>query len=139
MIGGWSLEEEREVREDRSESLSVNLHSREKFSQHNHINHDWNGEERVLTDVIGGNSVYSIHEDFRTVLIEGSLRVSYEWDVSDDNIMVNIFVVSWVEDFISLNGVVKTTRFRDLFRLESFVFREVLSVIVSEMVVTYDT
>ena len=49
--------------------------------------------------------------------------------------MVNLIVTGGVKLRISLNSVIKYTSLRDLLRLEALVFRQILTVIVAQVVV----
>jgi len=52
--------------------------------------------------------------------------------------MIDVFVSFWVENSVRSNCVIQNASLGDLFRLEAFVFLEVLSVVVTEMVVGDD-
>jgi len=135
VVGDWGLEEERKVREDGAEFLVVDLHSGEELSEDDHVVHERGGEEGVLADVVGGDRVGTVHEDLGGVLVHGSLGVTDEGDVLDDDFVVDFVVVLWVENFVRSHGVVEDSSLGDFLGLEALVFLEVLTVVVTEMVV----
>jgi len=135
VVGDWSLEEEGEVGEDWSHGLIVDGHSCHELTEDDHVDHQWSGEKGILTDVVGGDGVDTIHEDLGRVLVESSLRVLHEWDVLDDHLVVDVVVTLWIQDLVGLDGVIKNTTLRDLLGLETLVLLEVLAVIVTKMVV----
>ena len=63
VVGGWSLEEEAQVGKDWTHSFVVDRHSCEKFTQNDHVDHQWSCKERVFTDVVRRDGVDSVHED----------------------------------------------------------------------------
>jgi len=63
VVSDGSLEEERKVGENGAHLLTIDLHTGEKFSEHDHINHERDGKERILTDVVRGNGVDATHKD----------------------------------------------------------------------------
>ena len=135
VVGDWSLEEEVQVREDWAHGLVVNLHSGEEFSKNDHIDHEWSGEKGIFANVVGIDGADTVHEDHGGVLIEGSLGVLHEWDVFDDDLVVDVVVTLWVKDLVSLDCIIKNSSLGDFLRLEALVLLEVLSVIVTQMVV----
>ena len=63
VIRNGGLEEEGQVGENWSERFAINLDSAEDLSQDDHVKHNGNSKERVLTDVVRRDSVNSSHED----------------------------------------------------------------------------
>jgi hypothetical protein len=49
--------------------------------------------------------------------------------------VVDVLVLLWVKYFICRHGIVKDTSLGDFLGLEALVFRQVLAIVVSEMVV----
>ena len=139
VVSNWCLEEEGQVGKDGTKGLVIDLHSREKLSKNDHVDHNGDGQKRVLTDVIWWNSVDTIHENLRWVLIKSTLWVSDERNILNNNLMVNVVLALRVEDGVWFNGVIKDTSLGDLLWLEAFVFREVLSIVVTKMVVRNNT
>jgi hypothetical protein len=135
VVGGWGLEEEAQVGEDWAHLLVVDGHSGKKLTEDDHIDHQWSGKEGVLTDVVGRDGVDTIHENGGGVLIKSSLGVLNEWDILDDDLVVDVLVVLWVQNLVGSNGVIKHSSLGDLLGLEALVLLEVLSVVVTEMVV----
>mmetsp|Transcript_69588 Transcript_69588/g.96645 ORF Transcript_69588/g.96645 Transcript_69588/m.96645 type:complete len:545 (-) Transcript_69588:57-1691(-) len=135
VVSDGSLEEERKVGENWTHLLTVDLHTGEKFSEHNHIDHERHSKEGILTDVVRGDSVDTTHEDLRTVFIESSLGVTNERNVLDDHLMVDLVVTLGVKSRVSLDGIIENTTLGDLLGLEALVFGKILTVIVTQMVV----
>jgi len=135
VVGGWGLEEEAEVGEDWAHGLVVDLHPGEQLAEDDHIDHQGSGEERVLTNVVGGNGVGAVHEDAAGVLVEGALRVLHEGYVLDDNLVVDVVVAFGVQNRVGLDGIVENAGLGNLLGLEALVFLKVLAVVVTEMVV----
>ena len=52
VVGDRGLEEERQVGEDGAEGLAIDFNSGEEFSKDEHVDHDGDSKERVLTDVV---------------------------------------------------------------------------------------
>lgn len=138
VVGGWRLEEEAQVGEHWAHWLVVDFHSSEELTEDDHIDHQRSGKERVLADIVGGDGVGTIHEDAAGVLIQGPLRVLNEWDVLDDNLVVNVVVLLWIQNCIGLDGVIKHTSLGDLLRLEALVLLQILAIVVSQVVVGDD-
>ena len=121
VVGDWSLEEEVQVGEDWAHGLSVNFHSSEKLTENNHIDHQRSGKERIFANVVGADGADTVHEDHGGVLVKSSLGVLNEWDVLDHNLVVNVVVTLWVEDFVSLDCIIKNSTLRNLLGLEALV------------------
>lgn len=138
MIGDRGLKEEAEVGEDWAHVLIIDLHPCEKFAEDDHIDHQWNGKERVLTDVVGGNSINSVHEDGAGILIQSPLGVLNKWNILDNDLMINLVISLWVENRVRFDSIIKDSSFGDFFGLEAFVLLQIFSVIVSKMVVGND-
>ncbi len=52
VVGNRRLEEEGQVGKDGTKGLMIDLHSRENLSKNDHVDHNGDGQKRVLTDVI---------------------------------------------------------------------------------------
>jgi len=135
MIGDGGLEEERQVGEDGSECLLINVNSCQELTQHQHIDHDRNGKEGILANVVRRDCVYSAKEDLGSILVEGSLRVANERHILNNNFVIDMIITLWVEQSVRLDSIVKNTSLGYLFRLEALVLRQVLSIIVAQVVV----
>jgi len=96
VVSDGSFEEETQIRENWAHGFTVDLHPGEELSEDNHVDHEGGSQERVLTDVVGGDGVDTVHEDRAGVLIEGTLRVLNKWDVLDDNFVIDFVVSLWV-------------------------------------------
>jgi hypothetical protein len=118
-----SLKEERQVGEDGTHLLAVDLHPGEELGKHDHIVHKWNGKQRILTDVVSRNSVDTAHEDLRRVFIESTLRVTHEGNILDHNLVVNLVLTFGVKSLVASNSIVEDTCLRDLLGPEGLIFR----------------
>lgn len=135
VIRNRRLEEEGQVGEDGSESFAVDVDSAEELAEDEHVDHDGHGQQRVLTDVVRGDGVHSVHENLGGVLVEGSLGVTHEGHILNDDLVVDVVLSLGVEDGVALDRVVEDTALGDLLGLEALVLGEVLPVVVSKMVV----
>ena len=135
VVGNWRLKEEWQIGKDWTHLLAVNFHSGEQVSKNNHIVHQRYGKQRVLADIVGADSVGTIQENLRWVFIESSLWITNEWDILNDDLVVNLVLTFGVELAIALNCVVKNTCLWDLLGSKGLVFRQVLAIIVTQMVV----
>jgi len=118
--------------------LVIDLHTSEKLAKNNHIDHEGYSKEGIFTDVVGGDGVDTTHEDLGTVFVKSSLGVTYEGNVLDDHLMINLVATLGVESRVGLNGIIKDTTLGDLLGLEAFVFGKVLTIIVTQVVVGDD-
>jgi hypothetical protein len=102
-----------------------------------------------LAFVEDANSVTTTTEDLRVVLVDGALGVANGGDVLDNNDMVGMFTLSnrnalgadlgsLVKQAISINHIVDDAALANLFTLELPLSRQVVTIIVSEMVVGGD-
>ena len=135
VVGDWSLEEEVQVGENWAHGLVVNLHSGEELTKNNHVDHEWGGKEGIFANIVGVDGANTVHEDHGGVLVEGSLGVLHEWDVLDDNLVVDVVVTFWIKDLVAFDSIIKNSTLGNLLGLEALVFLEVLSVVVTQMVV----
>ena len=62
VVGDWGLEEKGEVGEDGSHWFLIDFNSTKVLGKEDHIDHEGGCEERIFADVVGGDSVESIHE-----------------------------------------------------------------------------
>jgi hypothetical protein len=95
-IGQWSLAQERELTQNREESLKVLglagfvsnalKHLRKKYEIHD----NGSGKQRVLASIVDNNSVGSVEENLVGVLIKGTLGVPNSRDVLDHHYMVGM-------------------------------------------------
>lgn len=111
----------------------------EEFSQQEQVDDDGSCQERVLTHVVEHEGVLSSHEDGGEVLIHGLLGVSSEWNVLDHDLMIDLqILLSWVQDSVRFKDVIDATPFRNFLRSELSILIEILSVVVTEVVVADD-
>jgi len=101
------------------------------------INDNWRSQEGVLTSVVHSDCVGSSHEDFGSVFIQSSLGVTHVRNIFDHHTVVGMFV--WlVQDLIGGNHIIYYIRFADFLASELLGSREVLSVIVTQVVVAHN-
>ena len=96
MVGDWSLEEETQVGEDWSHRLIIDRHSCEELTQDDHVVHQWTGQEGIRAHGVCIDGVDTVHEDQGRVLIEGSLGILHEWNILDDDFVVDGIISLWV-------------------------------------------
>ena len=77
------------------------------------------------------------HEDLRVVLIQSTLIITDSWHVLDDDCVVGVFTLL-VEHSIGFNHVIDNIGFGDLLGAELPLGTEVLSVVITKMVVAGD-
>ena len=135
MVGNWRLEEEGKVGKDGAHLLIIDLHSAEKFGKNEHVEHEGCGKKGVLAHVVGADGVDATHEDLRRVFIHSALGISNEWNVLDDDLVVNTFLSDGVQDVVTGHSVVENTSLGHFLGLEALVFLQVAAVIVTEMVI----
>lgn len=106
MVGDWCFEEEGQVRKNRTHLLSINLHSWEKISKHNHVVHKWYCKQWVFTYIVSANCVSSAQENLGWVLIHCSLRITNKGNVLNHNLVVNFIFPTWIKLFVTFYRIV---------------------------------
>lgn len=114
------------------------LNTGHEFSDSNKINDERSGEQRVLADVVDRDALTATHEDVTFILVQGTLGVTDARHVLDDNSVVGMLVFS-IQDLVGSHHVVDNSGLGDLLGAELLVGRQVLSVIVTQVVVRGDT
>jgi hypothetical protein len=76
----------------------------------------------------------STHEDLRVVLVQSTLIVSNSWHVLDDNAVIWVLTL-FVEDIVGSDHVIDDIRLGDLLGAELLLGRQVLAVVVAEMII----
>jgi len=137
------LQHVRENRQDRVEGaklghvLGLVLNAGHQLGEDDKIQDQRRGKERVLAGVVHRDGVAAAHEDLRDVLVQSALRILDGWDVLDDDQVVGLLTLL-VQDVVSSNHVVDDVRLGDLLGTELLGSRQVLAVVVTEMVVGRD-
>lgn len=98
------------------------------------INDQRRRQEGVFADVEQTNGLMSAHEDLCVVLIQRPLVVTYRWHILDHHCMVRVFSRP-VKHAVGLNHVVHHIGLGDFFGAELFVRTQILTVVVTEMIV----
>lgn len=141
-ISEWGLAEISEGGENAVEAgeflvTDLVLNSLEDLGEENQVENNWSGKERILTDVVADEGVLTVQEDRGDILIHGLLGVSSEGDVLDNNLVVDFRGVG-EENLVGGKNIVNAGLLGKLLRLELSLRGEVLSVVVSEVVVADD-
>lgn len=80
----------------------------------------------------------SSHKDLREVLIHGLLGVSGERHILDDDLMVDLeILLGGIEHPVGFEDVIYAASLGDLLRTELLLRREILSIIVAQVIVTH--
>jgi len=139
-----SLEHVRQDREDRLERneardvISLVSDTSHELGKNNEINDQRRSEKRVLAGVVHNDSVETVHEDGGRVLIHSTLGVTDVRDVLDDNDVVRVF--TWlVEDVVHADHVINDVGLGNLLGSELSRSRQVLTIVVTEVVVRNDS
>jgi len=109
VVRNRGLEEEREVGKDWTHLLTVDFHSREELTEHNHVHHKGNGQEGIFADIVSADSISTIEENLGRVLIKSSLGVTDEGNVFNDNLVVNLVFTFGVKLRVSFNSIIEDT------------------------------
>mmetsp|Transcript_1158 Transcript_1158/g.2618 ORF Transcript_1158/g.2618 Transcript_1158/m.2618 type:complete len:406 (+) Transcript_1158:1792-3009(+) len=108
-----------------------------EFTQNHQVVNQRRCQEGVFAGIVHCNGIPPPHEDFRCVLIHGTLRVTDVWDVFDNNNVVGMFV--FFEQYaIRFHHVVHDVRLGDFFASELRRRAQVFSIVVSQVVVRYN-
>ena len=136
-----SLQHEREQRHHRVEALEffhlaldAVLDTTRKLSNENQIKHHRGSQKGILTGVVNDKSVLSTHENLGGVFIHGPLGVTDVREVLDDDNVVRL-LSGLVKDLVGLDHVIDDVALGDLLGPELLGSRQVLSIVVTEMVV----
>lgn len=104
------------------------------LSQHNQINDQGGGQQRILTDVEQADGLVATHEDLGVVLVQSTLVVTDSRHVLDDNSVVRVLVLA-VQDVVGSNHVVDDVGLGDLLGAELPLGAQVLAIVVTQVVV----
>ena len=135
-----SLEHVGQDGEDRVEGsvlghvLSLVLDTGHELGQDDQVQDQGRGQEGILAGVVHGDGVASVHENLGNVLIQSTLGVTDSGDVLDDNQVIGVLTLL-VKDVVSSDHVVDNVRLGDLLGTELLGGRQVLAVVVTQMVV----
>jgi len=138
-----SLKEIREDGKNRVERLeiavmlSLVLDTSEEFCHNNKIKDERRSEKGIFASVMDGDGIGTVHEDFADVFIKSSLGILYVRNIFDDNNMIWMFSFL-IEDIVGSHHVIHNVGFRDLLGAELRRCREILSIIVTKMVIRGD-
>jgi len=83
--------------------------------------------------------VVSTKEDFRNVFIDSFFGITSGWDIFNNNFMINVSrLFSWEKYAITINNTVNAIRFRFFLRQKLSFRRQILSIIISKVIITYN-
>lgn len=108
-----------------------------QFGEDDEVEDEWGGEKRVFAGVVHGDGVVSSEEDLAGVLVEGSLAVADVGNVLDDDDVIRVFV-GLVQEAVGGDHIVHDVALADLLGAELLWCRQVLSVVVTQVVVADD-
>jgi hypothetical protein len=111
--------------------------ARQQLGQQDEIDDERSGQQRVLAGVVHDDGVVAAHKDLARVLVHGALAVADVRHVLDDNHVVGMLVLG-VQHAVGRHHVVDDVALGDLLGAELARRREVLAVVVAEMVVADD-
>jgi hypothetical protein len=114
------------------------LNTGHEFSDSNKINDERGGEQRILANVVDRDALTATHEDIALILIQGTLGVTDARHVLDDHGMVGMLTFS-IQDLVGSHHVINNSGFGDFLGAELLVGRQVLAIIVTQVVVRGDT
>mmetsp|Transcript_22684 Transcript_22684/g.52428 ORF Transcript_22684/g.52428 Transcript_22684/m.52428 type:complete len:201 (+) Transcript_22684:1659-2261(+) len=134
------LQHIRKKRQDRVEGLPLvitrllHADALTELPENHQIVNQWCGQKRILTCIVHHNRVLSTHEDLRSVLIHRTLRVCHIWHILDHHNMIGMFIL-FKQNTVRSNHIIHNIRLGDLLASELTRSRQVLSIIVSQMIV----
>ncbi len=108
-----------------------------ELGEDDEVDDEWGGKEGVLANIEQRDGLVAAHEDLGVVLVERALVVANGWHVLDDDGVVWVLALL-VQDVVGLDHIVDDVGLGDLLGAELLVGRQVLAVIVAEMVVGSD-
>jgi len=138
-----ALEEVAEDGKDGSKALRL-LHilglvgdTSHELSEDDEIGHERSSKKGVLASVVDSDGVHATHEDLRGVLIHSALAVTDIRDVLDDDAVVGL-LARLVEDAVAIDDIVDDAGLGDLLGAELSGRAEVLTIVVTKVVVRDD-
>lgn len=138
--GSGGLAKVAEEGQDRVESVEVlvitilPLDSFSQFGKEDQIKNDGSGQKGVFTDVVDGPSLLATEEDFGDVFINSLLGVTSAGDVLDDDFVVGMFALTQ-DAGVGGKDIISARALGDLLGLEGVFLAQVLTVVVTKMVV----
>lgn len=117
--------------------VSLPFDSFQQFSEEDKIEDDGSGQEGVFTDVVDGPGLFTAQEDFRDVFVDGLLGITSTGDVLDDDFVVGVFTLL-EQAGVGSDDIISAGLLGGFLGLEGLFGREVLTVVVTQMVITDD-
>lgn len=108
-----------------------------ELGEDDQVEDEGRGEQGVLASVVHGDGVGASQEDGADVLVHGTLGVTDVGHVLDDDGVIGV-LGGLVEDRVGSDHIVDDRRLGDLLGAELLLLRQVLSVIVAQVVVGDD-
>lgn len=110
------------------------LDSFSQFGKEDQVKNDGSGQEGVFTDVVDGPGLSATKEDFGDVFIDSLLGVTSTGDVLDDDFVVGVFALTQ-DTGVGGKDIIGAGALGDLLGLEGVFLAQVLTVVVTKMVV----
>ena len=115
-------------------ALDAVLDTTRELSNEDQIEHNGSSQKGILAGVVDDKGVLSTHENLGGVLVHGPLGVTDVREVLDDDNVIRL-LSGLVDELVGLDHVIDNVALGDLLGPELLGSRQVLSVIVTEMVV----
>lgn len=117
--------------------LGLPLNACHHLSQNDKVDNERRGKERVLTDIEDANRLMATEEDLAIILVECTLVVANSRHILDDDAMIGM-LTRLIQHGVSSDHIINNIALGDLLGAELLLRRQVLAVIVAEMVVARD-
>jgi len=118
-------------------ALRLPLNARHHLGNDNKVNDERRRQQRVFAHVEDADGLVTAHEDLAVVFVQGTLVVAHSWHVLDDDAVVRM-LACFVQDIVSSDHVVNNIALGDFLGAELLLRREILAVVVAEVVIARD-
>ena len=118
--------------------VDLELNALTELSKNGQIQNDGRRQKRVFACVVDNDCVSSSEHQFADVLIHGPLRIAHIWHVFDNNCVIGLLKTTAIENLIRGYHIVNDIGLRDFFASELLGRRQIVAVIVTEMIVADD-
>ena len=107
-----------------------------KLSQDCQIKNDWRCKQWIFTCVVNDNRITTTHHQLTNVLIHCTFRIAHIWNILDHHCMIWMRLSLTIQDLVRIDHVIDNVRFRNFLASKLFRCHQIVSVIVSQMIVT---
>lgn len=114
--------------------ISLPANTGHHLGKHNQVNDERRCKQRILTDVEQADGLMTAHENFRVILIQSTLVVTNARHVLDHNTVVGVLILL-IQDVVGSNHVIDNIGLGDLLGAELLLRAQVLTIIVTKVVV----